>query len=154
MRLRPFSSSLREGQLAAIQEIIKFIYKTNASVKWHHTTHAKKYNAVYTFNKIPSLTSQQQLFFVLYSMKQLYQMDRCRDETQVPVIKLGIKHNNSLYMQCTQKNLKGFSLKLTGNLQDLWNKNSFSYITACLSVATLLPSEANQRGLLHHSALY
>lgn len=76
----------------------------------------KKYNAGYTFNKIPSLTSQQQLFFDLYSMKQLYQMDRCRDETQVPIIKLGIKHSNSLYMQCTQKNLKGFSLKLTGNL--------------------------------------
>lgn len=49
-------------------------------------------------------------------MKQLYQMDRCRDETQVPIIKLGIKQNNSLDMKYTQKKLKGYSLKLTGNL--------------------------------------
>lgn len=43
-------------------------------------------------------------------------MDRCRDETQVPIIKLGKKHNNSLGMKYMQKNLKGFSPKLTGNL--------------------------------------
>lgn len=37
-------------------------------------------------------------------MKQLYQMDRCRDETQAPIIKLQKKQNYSLDMKYTLKN--------------------------------------------------